>query len=133
MSWPVHYRMRDLATGPGVEIVLDRYIPVAETPKGYWVLWEHDHTIIGCGYGEEWIKKRRKWVPKDSPRFCSPNIPSAQYSFERRKAVQLRKLKWQIEQCRQAIEGLKALGDEQFPSTGLDCGTPLEWQGLRWD
>lgn len=130
MSWPVHYRLRDIATGPGVEIVLERYIPIAETPKGYWVVWEHEQI---AARDKRYAKQVRRWVPKDCPRFCSPNIPSAQYSFERRKAVQLRKLQWQIEQCKQAIQGLKELGDSDFPSKGLDCGVPLEWQGIRWE
>jgi len=125
---PVHYRLRDLATGPGVEIIVEKFFPIAETPKGYWVLGEYD---VGSS-SAEYIKRHRRWVPKESPRFCSPNINAAVYSFERRKAVQLRKLKWQLEQVEQALAGLKTLGDEQFPSKGLDCGIPVNWTGLNW-
>jgi hypothetical protein len=129
-NWPVHYRLRDIASGPGVEIILERYIPIAETPKGYWVVREHD---VMAAKNPWYAKQARRWVPKDSPRFCSPNIPTAQYSFEWRKNVQLRKLRWQLQQCEQAIAGLKALGDEHFPSTGLDCGVPEAWRGVLWE
>lgn len=126
---PVHYRLRDLATGPGVEIIVEKFFPIAETPKGYWVLGEYD---VGSS-NPEYIKLQRRWVPKESPRFCSPTLAAAAYSFERRKAVQLRKLKWQLEQVEQALAGLKTLGAEPFPSKGLDCGTPVNWTGLTWD
>lgn len=127
---PVHYRLRDIATGPGVEITVERYFPISETPKGYWVLSEYDH---GMGFSDVYVKKNRRWVPKVAPRFCSPGMKAAEYSFKRRKAVQLRKLKWQLEQCRQAIEGLERLGEVPFPPGGLDCGVPFEWLGLRWE
>lgn len=130
MIGPTHYRLRDIVTGPGVEITVERFIPIAETPKGYWVLSEYDH---GLGFSEAYIRKERRWVPKESPRFCSPDMKAAEYSFKRRKAVQLRKLKWQLEQCRQALQGLASLDGVPFPPGGLNCGTPLEWQGLRWD
>lgn len=130
MIGPVHYRLRDYATGPGVEIVVERFIPIAETPKGYWVVWEHEQI---AARDERYAKQVRRWVPKAYPRFCSPDMKAAEYSFKRRKTVQLRKLTWQLEQCRQALQGLAGLDGVPFPPSGLDCGVPPEWEGVRWD
>jgi hypothetical protein len=129
-EYPVHYRLRDIAVGPGVEICVERYIPIAETPMGYWVVWEHEQI---AARDAKYAKQVRKWVPKNSPRFCSPDMRSAEYSFMCRKKVQRRKLKWQLEQCEQAILGMECLQSAPFPSGSLDCGVPAEWQGLCWE
>lgn len=128
---PTHYRLRDFAYGD-VRIAVDKYIPYKETECGWWVIDE----ILwpSCGvFADEQVKRIRRWVPKDSPRFCSPKMDSALYGFKCRKASQLKHLKHKLLQAEQVQKGLELLGSADFPVEGYSCGMPPEWSGIIWD
>ena len=40
---PVHYRLRDYADEDGVIVKVAKWFPIAETPKGYWLVDEYDY------------------------------------------------------------------------------------------
>lgn len=128
---PIHYRLRDYGYGD-VRINVDKFQPYKETPQGWWVIDELFWPSC-CVFHPEQLKRARRWVPKESPRYCSPDIEAALYSFKRRKASQLKHLHHKLQQAEQVQKGLELLGKEPFPVDGYNCGTPDEWAGIVWE
>lgn len=134
---PIHYRLRDYADPDGVVVKVDKWYPYAETPCGYWIV---PASYIGYwrdGKFPAWVesdlRRVRKWTPKLYPRAFNPDLKLAALSFRNRKAVQLRKLEWQVQQARQVNQFLATLEDSAVTEAGFNCGTPEEWIGLRWE
>jgi len=135
LKGPIHYQLRDFADGTGVIVDVRKWYVSSETPKGYWIVDEYDARYIegSDDFCERIIKQGRKWTPKENPKRYSPNLKDAVFSFRRRKAVQLRKLEWQLQQAQQVDAFLKTLDDSTVTENGFNCGTPKEWEGLRWE
>jgi hypothetical protein len=138
LAGPVHYKLRDYADSDGVIVKVDKWLPVAETPCGYWLIPQRcDYYLYPDGsvrpIYESAYRSTRKWSPKLYPRAFNPDLKLAALSFRNRKAVQLRKLEWQLQQARQVNQYLAALEDSSVTEDGFNCGTPEEWIGLRWE
>ena len=126
----VFYRLMDVAENDGVTIEVRKFYPIAETPQGYWVVPEYYWNLRDTF--PDWLKDNRRWTHRDGGRYLHTNLVSALYSFKRRKATQLRHLKYQLEQAEQVQKGLKVLDGSEFPIKGFNCGTPEAWQCLVW-
>lgn len=135
LKGPIHYHLRDFADGTGVIVDVRKWYVSSETPCGYWIVSEYyaDYIDRENPWCKSIINHNRKWTPKKYPKRYTPSLKDAVYSFRRRKAVQLRKLEWQLQQAQQVDSFLKTLDDSTVTEEGFNCGTPKEWEGLRWE
>lgn len=135
LKGPIHYHLRDFADGTGVIVDVRKWYVSSETPCGYWIVDEYDAAYIDRDdpWCKSMIKRARKWTPKQSPKRYTPSLKDAVFSFRWRKAVQLQKLEWQIQQAQQVDAFLKTLDDSTVTEDGFNCGTPEAWLGLQWE
>lgn len=98
------YRYIDIQLGsldgdfawPGrVEIMLEEFDMVSETPKGWWIMVS-DHGAYG---------PLKRWVSKTSKkRFAYPTMEQAWASFQARKRMQIRIFETRLRQAQIAVE-----------------------------
>lgn len=105
---PRHYRISDRLYGSRVVAVVDAFDVVKETKQGYWV---------SAHCAPHWMdiaELRRnhylRWVSKTShKRHCYPDLADAVRSFNRRKEVQVSKLRFQLDKAEIAAKGADVL------------------------
>jgi len=120
---PRHYRICDSLYGSRVVAVVEAFDVVKETKQGYWV---------AANYSPAWMdfaELRRKhylhWVSKTShKRHCYPDLADAVRSFNRRKEVQVSKLRFQLDRAEIAAKGADVLAAAQLEQLvkGVELG-----------
>lgn len=103
-----HYRLYDVLYETGIHIRLETFEVVKETPQGYWVNSQYNPSWLSV----DDLRKRKllKWVSKTSTRrYCYPTMEQAVNSFKRRKTVQARKLRFQLQQVDAVIDNFDRL------------------------
>lgn len=131
---PVHYRIVDTREPKGVVIKIRKFIPVKETPAGYWVAGEYLAT--GLSFDELKNHKWLKWISKTAiRRHCYPDLDMAMRSFERRKVMQVSKLSLQLEQAEKALSEFDLYKSATVADLerGVDVGDIPSACGLLWD
>ena len=102
MDMPTHYRIVERLEPDGVEVRVEKWNPIKETPQGYWVVSQYAPSWLSA----DELRKRKfaKWVSKTShKRKCYPTIEQAIDSYRRRKQMQVSRLRYQIEQAEVAL------------------------------
>ena len=127
---PTHYRVVDVLYEDGVTVRLEQWEAVRETAEGYWVKSQ---------YAPEWLDfdglkrgKYLKWVSKSSvKRHCCPTIDEAMRSFKRRKEMQVRRLRLQLEQAELVVSKFECIdlsGDQREQLLGhTESSSRLVW------
>lgn len=127
---PTHYRVVDMLYEDGVTVILEQWEAVRETAEGYWVKSQ---------YAPEWLAfdslkrgKYLKWVSKSSvKRHCYPTIAEAKHSFKRRKEMQVRRMRLQLEQAELVVSKFECIdlsGDQREQLLGhTESSSLLVW------
>lgn len=119
---PVHYRYEDYITYEGVEIRLNKFYAVRETPCFYFVI-------------DEWAKvlsnPRQRRVSKDSlRRHCYPCKDQALHSYKMRKKSQIRHNELALAKANAALNALNDIteGFDSLTTERPDC-----WDSIIFD
>lgn len=138
---PNHYRFREVYDEPGVSIQCIVFSALAETPAGYWVM-RSDLASLAPHMNKEWIRKHRRFVPKQSRRrHCYPTKTEALESFLSRKKHHIGHMEFSLSVARAAYEKAQAVKDqpEVIEAIGythdekLFCSRPDCFDDLVWD
>jgi len=105
---PRHYRLWDALCGSRIIVKVEVFEVIKETKAGYWVA---NHYRPGwMDFAELRRKRYLRWVSKTSrKRHCYPDLADAVRSFNRRKEVQVSKLRFQLDRAEIAAKGADVL------------------------
>lgn len=118
---PVHYRFIDTWDEQGLILIECRkYVPVKETPAGYWLVQDHYYRAH-AGPGDWYHKCYLKWAPKVGPVRITPNLRMAELDFSNRKYRQLQIIQAQLERCRKVVSYLDS-ATSSLSEFGHCCG-----------
>src|SRR5689334_8398910 len=96
---PMHYRLENATDHDGVHLCLNKWYPISETPKGYWV--GNEYYLSSKSYRSLADLKKQKcvrWVSKNSERgFCKKDLSEAVKGFIARKQSQILRLELQLQ------------------------------------
>ena len=110
---PKHYRVSEFGDAKTSVISMQRFLPVKETEKGYWVI-EDSNWIRTLSFEE--IKERGyhlRWVHKESrKRYCYPSIEEALNSFYIRKQHHVKILREKLGAATLALENFESYRDK---------------------
>ena len=109
-----HYRYSTVPLeNGGTGVWLDTYIPVKETPCGYWLVPD---------YQVEWSEpnQTRRWVAKSGGKLCQPSLQEAWDAYRRRLRFRVQFLERDLRVAR----GAQSL-------TSYRCPPPMPLPGER--
>ena len=112
---PVLYRYETSGSGTSrVALFREEYVPVKETPKGWWIDYWGDK-----GQARKWVSKTGK------KRFAYPTKELALESFVARKQHMIAKLEYTLEMTKTALELAKQIqagektDEDSLPNPGF--------------
>lgn len=89
-------------------IGLDRFIPIAKTKCGYWIIPEDKEYLLSMTNTEKRIKELRRWISKDSrKRYAYPTRELALDSYYQRKLHHIAILRSQVENIEHEMKVVK--------------------------
>ena len=116
---PMHYRLDNFCDYDGVHVRLQKWYPISETPKGYWLGNEwYLHAKSWQTLADMKKQKSVRWISKNAARgFCKKGLDEAVKSLLARKKSQIARIELQLQSAQLCIEKesvLNALTEEDF-------------------